>query len=294
MRCDLHVHTWYSGRCTVPVVGLLSRECYSQPEEVYERLKGLGMDLVTVTDHDSMEAAEKLGGRPDFFASEEVSCTTPSGTRLHVGVYDITERHHVEIQRRRDDLPRLAAYLEEQRLFSSTNHIFSGLTGRRLLADFQEVEARFPALEVLNGHVPAESNRQAGRLAGAMGKVVLGGSDGHTLESVGAAYTEAPGARNREEFLEALRLGRVHVWGGSGGYWKLTGEVLSIVRSMAQENPAVIPLLPLAAGVPAVTLAIYLRDKAFAWRWRRALEAAGRLPKEAGWSARTRSGEAAA
>ena len=34
--------------------------------------KARGMDLVTVTDHDSIEAVESLSGQPGFFLSEEV------------------------------------------------------------------------------------------------------------------------------------------------------------------------------------------------------------------------------
>src|SRR5437879_7347330 len=103
MRCDLHVHTIHSGMCTVPVVRRFCRECYNDPREVYELLKQRGMQLVTVTDHDSIDAAESLRHYPDFFLSEEVSCATPYGTEFHMGVYDITERHHHELQRRRDD-----------------------------------------------------------------------------------------------------------------------------------------------------------------------------------------------
>src|ERR1700683_4435445 len=105
MRCDLHVHTRHSGMCTVPVLRRVCRESYSEPEPVYDTLKRRGMDLVTVTDHDSIDAVETLRGRPDFFLSEEVSATSPDGTELHIGVYDIEERHHIEIQRRREDLP---------------------------------------------------------------------------------------------------------------------------------------------------------------------------------------------
>src|SRR5579864_8322583 len=136
MRCDLHVHTRHSGMCTIPVLRQICRESYNDPDAVYETLKRRGMDLVTVTDHDSIDAAERLRRHPDFFLSEEVSCITPSGNELHVGVYGIAERHHVELQRRRDDIPTLAAYLREQRLLFSVNHVFSSLTGRRSDLDF--------------------------------------------------------------------------------------------------------------------------------------------------------------
>src|ERR1700678_3275523 len=104
MKCDLHVHTRHSGMCSVPVLRRICRESYNDPLEVYEILKRRGMDLVTVTDHDSIDAVEPLRRRPDFFLSEEVSCCTPRGTRLHLGVYGIDERDHADLQLRRDDL----------------------------------------------------------------------------------------------------------------------------------------------------------------------------------------------
>src|SRR5271154_5062630 len=165
MKCDLHVHTHHSGMCTVPVLKRICRESYNDPLEVYETLKLRGMDLVTVTDHDSIGASEPLRRFPDFFLSEEVTSTTPSGTEIHVGVYGIEERHHIELQRRRSDVPSLAAYLREQQILFSINHVFSSLTGRRTELDFEMFEELFPAMETLNGHIPGANNRSAGRLA---------------------------------------------------------------------------------------------------------------------------------
>jgi hypothetical protein len=62
------------------------------------------MDLVTLTDHDSIGGAESLLSRPGTFLNEEVTCTAPSGTELHVGVYGISEGQHIQLQRRRSDL----------------------------------------------------------------------------------------------------------------------------------------------------------------------------------------------
>ena len=139
--------------CTVPLLRRVCRESYNRPMAVYCKLKRLGMDLVTITDHDSIDAAEELRSRPDFFLSEEVTCRLPSGTELHMGVYDITERDHIELQRRRDDFERLTAWLRERNLLFSANHIFSSLTGRRSLGDFELFEREFPAVETRNGHM---------------------------------------------------------------------------------------------------------------------------------------------
>src|SRR5450631_93323 len=119
MKCDLHVHTIHSGMCTVPVFKRICRESYTQPAHLYETLKRRGMDLVTVSDHDSIDAAEALRHHADFFLSEEVSCRTSRGTELHVGVYGITERDHIEMQRRRGDLTSLFPFLEERGLLFS-------------------------------------------------------------------------------------------------------------------------------------------------------------------------------
>jgi predicted metal-dependent phosphoesterase TrpH len=268
MRCDLHVHSRYSGMCTVPLLDRICRESYTPPAEAYEALKRQGMDLVTITDHDSIGSIDELGHFPDFFLSEEVSVTLVSGTRAHVGVYDLNERQHLEIQRRRDDCESFLAYLAEQELLFSINHVFSSLTGPRTAADFDLFLDRFPAMETRNAAMLAAANRSAGRLAARWGKPGLGGSDSHALGSVGRAFTEVRGARTKQEFLRGVREGRATVEGSSGGYFLLTAEVLSIVKSLLKERPAAWAISPLLAFLPLVLLLNYGKEIAFAHFWR--------------------------
>jgi len=194
----MHVHSFYSGMCTVPGLRRFCRECYSPPEEVYQTLKARGMDLVTLTDHDSIEGAEALRKYPDFFLSEEVTCRMPSGTEIHVGVYGIEEHHHNELQARRQDLPRLLAYLDEQDLFFSINHAFSALTGRREAEDFDWLARHFRACEVRNGQIPAINNQYAREWAARLGKLGVAGSDGHSLRALGKTGTTVSHARSKE------------------------------------------------------------------------------------------------
>ena len=275
MKCDLHVHSLHSGMCTTPLLDRICRESYNDPIELYGHLKNRGMDLVTLTDHDSIGAADVLRGQPGFFVSEEVTCRMPSGTTVHIGVYDLTERQHVEIQRRRDDVVRLLAYLTERRLLFSINHVFSSLTGRRDLADFSWFEDYFPAVETRSGQMLPYHNRQAERFARRLGKVGLGGSDSHAMASAGSAYTEVPGARDKDEFLQGVKAGRAVVHGENGNYFKLTGDVLWIVGKMIQEDPWKALLCPLAIFLPLATLATMLDEMLFARRW------AARLEREA-------------
>lgn len=273
MKCDLHVHTIHSGMCTVPLLNRVCRECYNDAEETYELLKRRGMQLVTVTDHDSIDAAERLRRFPDFFLSEEVSCCTSSGTNLHIGVYNIEERDHLEMQRRREDFPSLLAYLNERRLLFSVNHAFSGLTGARTRQDFEEFVTVFPAVETRNGQMQPAANRYAEQMARLAGKPEVGGSDAHTLECLGRTYTEVPGARTSGEYIEGLKQGAGLVQGESGDYGKLTRAIAGIGMAMMREHPWTLALAPLLAAVPLFTLGNLLHETYFARSWGRKLAA---------------------
>jgi predicted metal-dependent phosphoesterase TrpH len=254
--------------CDVPLLRAVCRECYNEPGAVYEKLKRLRMDLVTVTDHDSIDAVEELRSRPDFFLSEEVTCRLSSGTRLHIGVYDLTDRDHIEIQRRRTDFESLLASLRERNLFFTANHVFSSLTGRRAVEDFHLFETAFPGIETHNGHMLRQANRHAAMLCDLAAAAEAGGSDAHAMASVGCAYTVVPGARDKQEYLAGLRRGFGRVRGETGGFVKLTRDVLTIGAGMVRERPWTAAVAaPLALAVPFVTLANYVREGFFARRW---------------------------
>ncbi|MBM3795475.1 MAG: hypothetical protein FJW31_15740 [Acidobacteria bacterium] len=267
MRCDLHVHTTHSGMCTVPIARRFCRESFNDPLEVYQRLKHSGMDLVTVTDHDSIGAVDILERFPDFFASEEVSITMPSGSEAHMSVYGITVRQHQELQQRRDDLPRLLAYLQQERLLFGINHLFSSLTGPRSRSDFDWFEHHFPVWESRNGAMQECANEFSAALAARLGKPVTAGSDSHTLRTLARTYTEVPGARTAAEFLAGLRQGKGRVHGASGDWTRVTADVLTITAHMLRERPWTLALLPFTLGIPVATFLNDLRERRFAAHW---------------------------
>lgn len=279
MRCDLHIHTTASGMCTTPVMEHVCKESYNSPDEVYARCKELGMSIVTLTDHDSIEGAEKLRNHLDFFVSEEVTCRMPSGTDVHLGVYNLAERDHVEVQRRRRDFVSLLMYLTEQKLFFSVNHVFSGLTGRRDQDDFLWFASYVPAFETRNGQMWREANRQAARLARKLGKIAIGGSDAHTMRGVGLTYTEVPGARTVAEYFAGLRAKRGKVRGAEGSLMGLTEDVYRIGSEMFKEKPATLAMLPLGALVPVFTAAHWMNEMWFCKKWAAHFESAERAPR---------------
>jgi predicted metal-dependent phosphoesterase TrpH len=249
---------------------VLSRVClesYNEPLALYAQLKQRGMDLVTVTDHDSIDAVEALRRYPDFFLSEEVTCTMPSGTEMHAGVYGIQEHDHIELQRRRHDVASLLAYAVENQLFVTVNHLYSSLTGPRTEDDFAVFARDFHGVETVNGQMLKRSNRLAEDFARRFGKPVVGGSDSHTLAGLARTFTEVVGASNAKEFLAGMRRGQSIAIGESGDYFKLTSAVFEIGTSLIRATP----WMALGAGLftlaPIITLANYVREMAFAWYW---------------------------
>ena len=279
MRCDLHVHSLHSGTLPVALLRHFFLESYSAPTDVYSVLRKRGMDLITLTDHDSITGAEELRRHPDFFISEEVTCTMPSGTEAHVGVYDITERQHTEINRRRNDMIRLLAYLSEQRLFFTINHVFSSVTGKRNADDYEWFSGYFPAVEARNGQMLPSANKLASDFAWKRCKTQVAGSDAHALASVGTTYTEVPGAKNKEEFFDGLRAGHGKLCGESGGYWKLTRDILMLCGEMMRKDHWTVLLAPLVPLVPAGVAVDYFVDLSFIRRWGAAINGPQPAPK---------------
>jgi predicted metal-dependent phosphoesterase TrpH len=137
-----------------------SRDCYSNPETVYRTARARGMDLVTITDHDSLDGCLELLDRhpdaPDILTGEEIECRVPdSDLRVHLGVFGLTERHHREVQPLRENVFESAAYLRSQGLALVLHHPFHFLRGEmavgtylaRLLPLVHAVETRNAAMQ---------------------------------------------------------------------------------------------------------------------------------------------------
>lgn len=290
VRCDLHVHSARSGPVDVRPFARVANESYAEPEEVYETARRRGMNLFTLTDHDTIAGVLELRYRPEVFASEEVSVALPGGRHLHLGVFDIDEAQHEEIARRRHDAESLLAYLAEHRLPACVNHPFSALTGRRETADLQRAFAQLPLVETRNGMMSEAVNAHAARAARRAGLAAVGGSDAHTLASVGRAFTVVPGASDRCEFLAGLRRGYTLPAGRSGSYARLTADVTRLAAGAystavaeADRDPwrlaALASAVPLLPFLPLVTAYVYVHEQLFARRHGRLLREATERPR---------------
>ena len=289
MRADLHVHSCYSTQ-SGNFRFLRSRDCYSSPRAVYDTAKRRGMDVVTITDHDSIDGClALLDAYPcaDFFVSEEVSCRYPDADlEVHLGVYGMTESLHRELQPLRGDVFAVIDALEASQVFFSLNHLFHFYRAQVPLDAYLRLLSVVPAVEARNGTMLREHNELVVRLAhewpgrparrsdaGPRSRLaLLGGSDAHTLRRVGCTWTEAPGA-TPATFLDSLRRGLARPGGLHGTAATVAGDAYGVVARYAASLLGCGPrdhrglerlacLSFVAASLPAQFLPLVLAHKA--------------------------------
>ncbi|MGE0044064.1 MAG: PHP-associated domain-containing protein [Vicinamibacterales bacterium] len=237
MKLDTHVHSFHSGRTSIYPLSLIMRESYNTPEGVYRLAKARGMDLVTITDHDQVSGALELADRPDVVVGCEVTGVFPNDhVRVHLNVLGITAAQHREVERLRHDVRDLVAYLRHERIFTSLNHVASGVNGPITAPHVAALLPWVDALEVNNGSRLPAQNRTAACLAAACGKAGIGGSDAHTRRGIGRTWTEVPGATSRDAFMAGLWDGRAVAGGQEGSYFTMASDMLRFAAGFYAER----------------------------------------------------------
>ncbi len=246
LKADLHCHSYFSGK-TNHVKLLEPMDSYSSPETLYRLAKQRGMDLVTITDHDSIEGCLDLLNRDpdkarDFIVGEEVTVQLPDlESKIHVAVYDITEAQHREITRLKSSFPEVMGYLKSQNILHALNHVLFGFPkpqyGSRYLDKMLE---SFDIFEGWNGAVSSLQNQLVSTMVRQIpGNVLIGGSDSHTLLRLATSYTLVP-AGNKQEFLANLKAGKTQVVGKKGFFYHVffdaMGVYLAYFRDIAFRN----------------------------------------------------------
>jgi len=213
------------------------RESYNTPEGVYRLAKARGMDLVTITDHDQISGGLSLSHYPDVIVGCEVTGVFPNdNVRVHLNVFGLSATQHDEIQRLRKDVLELMPYLRRERLFTSLNHVASGINGPLTAPHVAALLPWVDALETNNGSRLPVQNLTAQCLAEASRKPGIAGSDAHTARGIGLTWTEVPGARTRDEFMAGLWEGRCRIGGQQGSYFTLAGDMLRFAAAFYSER----------------------------------------------------------
>ena len=226
MKADLHVHSKFSKRPSQWVLQKIGcPESFTEPLQIYQIARKRGMDLVTVTDHNSIDGALEIAHLPDTFISEEITTYFPEGgSKIHVLALNITENQHREIQRLRKNVFEMAAYLHQENIISIVAHPLYAVNDRLTIDHFEQMLLLFRHFElngarsdeqnqslewVLSGLRPRDIDRLQNRydfeavFDKPWEKTLTGGSDDHSGLNIARTYTRVAQARTK--------IGRAHV-----------------------------------------------------------------------------------
>ncbi|MGE4506969.1 MAG: glycosyltransferase, partial [Desulfovibrionaceae bacterium] len=185
-----------------------------------------GMDLVTITDHNTLAGSLEIAHLPGTFVSEEITTYFPEDRcKLHVLAYNITEAHHADFQRLRDNVYELVDYLREQGIAHVLAHPLFAVNDRLKPEHFERSLVLFNTFE-LNGTRDAMQNEVLKEIIGSLSrydverladkydltphgekpweKGFTGGSDDHSSLNIARMYTVIPGQPGVPALLAAL------------------------------------------------------------------------------------------
>lgn len=258
-RCDAHCHSKASSGPAVKALGYIGcPESYSEPEHVFDQARERGMDLVAITDHDTIDGAMTLveRGFPGVVVGEEVTVYFPEdGCKLHVLVWTLTPEQHERIAglKLREDVYQFAAWLHEENLPHALAHPLYIQNKKLTKWHLDRCALLFKGFETLNG---AHSGTHRGALEAYLGsltpgrvhrlidevgiqprwsrvweKARTGGSDDHGLLNVGRTWTAVRGDEKITDgaaFFKMVMSGRGEP-GGVAGHSSLLAHQLTTV-----------------------------------------------------------------
>ena len=203
VRADLHVHTAHStdGREAV--------------KRVVHHAKKIGLGAIAITDHNVITAwneALEQAKKDDIIVirGEEVS-----SSEGHILAYGITER-----VRKGMTPEETVDAIKEQGGVAVAAHPYrvSNGVGEKVVR-----RVDFDALESLNARSTPGRNKKALYLAQSLGLPMTGGSDAHTLEEIGAAYSIFIDVYSEEDIVRAIENGNVE----PAGKAQSSGKIIS-------------------------------------------------------------------
>lgn len=194
LACDLHVHTNYS------------KDGESSVEEILRQAEAEGLDVIAITDHDTVDGAKKALTVPtSVLVIPGIEVSTKQGHLLVLGVTELIPAGldvvaTVNIARRMDALA----------ILPHPYHVWRHGVARRKKAGMNVVDA----VEAFNSrYIVGSANQKAARIAKRLGKPCVGGSDAHNAKFVGFGRTYVEAEKNVPAILEAIRAGRVSCGG---------------------------------------------------------------------------------
>jgi hypothetical protein len=157
-KADLHIHSRHSTRAADWVLRRLEFPAsYSDPLQLYRRLREIGMDFVTITDHNTIAGCLEIAHLPGVIFGEEVTANFPDDEcKVHILVWGLTETQHREIQLRGTMFSNLR-YLANESLAHALHH--STCPDEADSAPFPETGTDLPSLRGHQWKIPRTFER---------------------------------------------------------------------------------------------------------------------------------------
>lgn len=230
VKIDLHVHSKYSGR---PSDWFLKRfganESYTEPEYIYKTAKINGMDFITITDHNKIDASILLKNKyPDEIITgcEFTTYFPEDKCKAHLLVYDITETQFKELDELRESIYKIRDYIKQNDIAYSLAHATYSVNRKLTLEHLEKFILLFDVFEGINGSRNKIGNDIWTKVLMNLTKAHIdllydkyliepisydpwikgftGGSDDHAGLFIGRTYTETQ-ASSILEFLNQLK-----------------------------------------------------------------------------------------
>ncbi|HET8687993.1 MAG TPA: PHP domain-containing protein [Methanosarcina sp.] len=206
-RADLHVHT----TCSFDVLPV--RDLH--PKSLYEKALKLGMDYITFTDHNTIEAYEILGwNREKLVPGVEISVRDSefAGHALHINVFELDSEDFFELREIAEiehDLKSFIKYLKRHKLPFIYNHPFwFEFHSEPNPSAVPRLAKLFPVLEY-NMNELKQKNELTIALAEKLGKGIAAATDTHSGR-LGKVYTLAKGD-DFKEFFRNIEKGKSYI-----------------------------------------------------------------------------------
>ncbi len=254
-KADLHVHSSFSNKPTYWALRKFNcPESFTSPEFIYKAAKRAGMDLVTITDHNSISGALEIAHLPGAFISMEATAYFPEdGCKVHVVILNISEAVFQEIMRLRKNIYELVSYLGRNNIVHFIAHPLYAQNEKLTADHIEKLILLFRVFEVKNGSRAPRFNsfiekvvdgltpELINRLADTHNldpvgdspwrKAKVGGSDDHSGFFIAGAHTVAPQGLTPGDFIDSISRGESLAAGEDGDPLTLAHSLYGIAHS---------------------------------------------------------------
>jgi len=208
LKADLHIHTRYSMDCQTPL------------DKIISRCQELGINCIAIADHGTAEGALKMQQIAPFKVIVAEEILTTQGEIMGMFLKEtipsgITPQEAIKC-------------IREQGALVNVQHPFETIRGSALKdRAIDEIVNDIDLMEVMNSRSPFPTSANKARAFAQKHGIPGGaGSDAHTLNEIGNAYIEMPEFNGKEDFIEALKQGKI--------YGKRSGVFVHLFSSWAK------------------------------------------------------------